>query len=94
MERLGTAPAAVSADGQGRVVPAGIGVHLFAAVSTILAALIIYSIFTTGVRRGMDHVVSFGPQTEQHALTGQLHRLHVDHRRAAEAHEPGCRGAE
>ena len=55
--------------------PAGIGVHLFAAVSTILAALIIYSIFTTGVRRGMDHVVSFGPQTEQHALTIAISEL-------------------
>lgn len=69
MERLGTVPAAVSAEGRRRVVPSGIGVHLFAAVSTILAAIIIYSIFTTGVRRGMDHVLSFGPQTEEHALT-------------------------
>ena len=75
MQRLGTAATAVSADGRGRVVPAGIGVHLFAAVSTILAALIIYSIFTTGVRRGMDHVVSFGPQTEQHAMTIAISEL-------------------
>jgi hypothetical protein len=75
MERLGAAPAAVSSDGQGRVVPAGIGVHLFAAVSTILTAIIIYSIFTTGVRRGMDHVLSFGPQTEQHALTIAISEL-------------------
>lgn len=41
---------------------------LFPLLTATLAALIIYVLFTAGVERGMDHVVAFGPETEENAI--------------------------
>src|SRR5262245_41384879 len=75
MSGPGMATAAVAASGPGRVLPASIGVHLFAALSAIIAALLICTMFTIGVGRGMDHVLAFGPQSDQHAMTIAISEL-------------------
>jgi hypothetical protein len=56
-----------------------IGSAFFPVLTAILAALIIWSVFTGGVRRGMDHAITWGPESENNgiaiAISEMLHGL-------------------
>jgi hypothetical protein len=45
-----------------------IGSAFFPVLTAILAALIIWSVFTGGVRRGMDHAITWGPESELNGM--------------------------
>ncbi len=49
--------------------------RLFPFFMTALAALVICLVFVSGLRRGMEHVVTFGPQSEQNGMAIAISEL-------------------
>jgi hypothetical protein len=52
-----------------------IGSALFPVLTAILSALIIWSVFTGGVRRGMDHAIAWGPESENAGIAIAISEL-------------------
>src|SRR5688500_15965686 len=52
-----------------------LALRLFPFFTTALSALMICLVFVSGVRRGMDHVVTFGPQSEQNGIAIAISEL-------------------
>ncbi|MFZ5781002.1 MAG: hypothetical protein ACOY4R_12465 [Pseudomonadota bacterium] len=52
-----------------------LALRLFPFFMTALSALMICLVFVGGVRRGMDHVVTFGPQSEQNGMAIAISEL-------------------
>jgi hypothetical protein len=48
---------------------------VFPVVTTILAAIVIFAVFTGGVRRGMDSVIAWGPASEQNGMAVAISEL-------------------
>jgi len=70
------AGARVSGDRSGGTLRAGASAKLFFALTAILAAIVIVSVFTSGIQRGMDHVMSYGPESEQNAMAIAISELY------------------
>jgi hypothetical protein len=49
--------------------------RIFPLMTAVLAALIIWATFTGGVRRGMDHAVAFGPESEQNGMAVAISQM-------------------
>ena len=62
-------------DGTQTPLRAALSTFLFALGTALLAALIIYLVFAGGIRRGMDHVLSYGPESEQNAIAIALSEM-------------------
>jgi hypothetical protein len=64
--------APIEADGRLRSFAGSI---LFPVLTAILSALIIWSVFTGGVRRGMDHAIAWGPESENAGIAIAISEL-------------------
>ena len=53
----------------------GLSARLFPCMTTMLAVLAIGAVFWLGLQRGMDRVLSFGPQSEENAIAIAISEL-------------------
>jgi hypothetical protein len=49
--------------------------RVFPLMTAALAALIIWAMFADGIRRGMDHAVAFGPESEQNGMATAISQM-------------------